>query len=72
MLQLIGNNFQHCRIANGTAVGTGVEEVKGMFPNFHWGKDPIFSRHSSQILPKGSPLKVGQSIGVLSSDNYHN
>ena len=46
------------RIANGTAISFGDVNMKGIYPHFHWSKDPMFSMHMSQIVPKGSPLQV--------------
>ena len=41
-----------------------------MHPNsYHFSKDPLYHRHTSYIVPKGSPLQVVQTINSLI--NWH-
>ena len=47
------------RLTNGTAAGIANTPLKTMhLNNYHYSKDPWYSRHMSYIVPKGSPLKV--------------
>ena len=49
----LNKNLYIYRVANGTAVCTADNFNKGIFPDFHWFKDPILTLHASHIVPKG-------------------
>ena len=49
----------HSRIGNGSAVNPVDMSHKIKNPNsYYYGKDVIMLRHTSYIIPKGSPLQV--------------
>ena len=55
--------FLHSRIGNGSAATTVDISHKDKNPNsYYYGKDVVWLVHTSYILPKGSPLQVGQRI----------
>ena len=59
------------RIGEGNAVSVTADEVKAILINYyHFSKDPLYSRHASYIVPKGSPLQVGYENSFFSA-GYH-
>ena len=47
------------RAENGTGVAMIKDDLKAMY-QYHYGREPIVTLHSSNVVPRGSPLKVGR------------
>ena len=60
------------RIGEGNAVSVTADEVKAILINYyHFSKDPLYSRHASYIVPKGSPLQVRWDMKMVFSAGYY-